>query len=194
MSWAHICSNFFHSDSLVPLTWISWSGLSVGASPPMLKAMLFKHLPITVTRLAACLPQHFGLCPLRGETDGAIAGPVTIVRADPHHQGTLLAGTATALLYRSRDGAASWTALSFPAELRSTLHALMIDPARANVYLVAVTSENAAVCRTISERGRRRHVGTTARSAPKAGMVAGIVGCRLTRHRSRHRGWRLSDA
>lgn len=78
---------------------------------------------------------------LYGETDFGIVGPVTLVRTDPHHQGTLLAGTATAMLYRSRDGADSWIRLPFPAELRSTLHALMIDPLRANVYFAAVTSE-----------------------------------------------------
>jgi photosystem II stability/assembly factor-like uncharacterized protein len=66
-----------------------------------------------------------------------------VVRADPHHQGTLLAATAAALLYRSRDGANSWTRLPFPAELRSSLHAVMIDPVKTNVYFVAVTSEAA---------------------------------------------------
>jgi photosystem II stability/assembly factor-like uncharacterized protein len=106
----------------------------------MLPAMLSNQLPFTVARLAVLATAPW-LSPLHGEADVAIAGPVTVVRADPHHHGTLLAGTATALLYRSRDGAASWTRVSFPAELRSTLHALMIDPARANVYLAAVTSE-----------------------------------------------------
>jgi photosystem II stability/assembly factor-like uncharacterized protein len=106
----------------------------------MLQAMLSNQLPLTVTRLAVLATASW-LCPLHGEADDAIAGPLTVVRADPHHQGTLLAGTATALLYRSRDGADSWTRLSFPAELRSSLHALIIDPARTNVYMVAVTSE-----------------------------------------------------
>jgi photosystem II stability/assembly factor-like uncharacterized protein len=68
---------------------------------------------------------------------------VTIVAADPQHKGTLLAGTSAAALFRSQDWADSWTRLPFPAELRSTLHAVVIDPTRANVYLVAVTSENA---------------------------------------------------
>jgi hypothetical protein len=78
---------------------------------------------------------------LNGQADITLAAPVTVVRADPHHRGTLLAGTATALLYRSRNGADSWIRLPFPAELRSNLHALMIDPVRTDVYLVAVTSE-----------------------------------------------------
>jgi photosystem II stability/assembly factor-like uncharacterized protein len=64
-----------------------------------------------------------------------------VVQADPHHQGALLAGTATAQLFRSLDGADTWTPLPFPAELRSTLHAVLIDPAKPNVYWVAVSSE-----------------------------------------------------
>jgi photosystem II stability/assembly factor-like uncharacterized protein len=62
---------------------------------------------------------------------------------DPHHPGTVLAGTATALLFRSRDGAATWTPLPFPAELRATLHAILIDPVKPNMYLVAASSETA---------------------------------------------------
>jgi photosystem II stability/assembly factor-like uncharacterized protein len=91
---------------------------------------------------------------LYGEADVGIIGPVTLVRADPHHQGTLLAGTATAMLYRSRDGADSWIRLPFPGELRSTLHALMIDPVRTNVYFAAVTSETpqyAGLFRSVDE-------------------------------------------
>jgi photosystem II stability/assembly factor-like uncharacterized protein len=92
-------------------------------------------------RVAAFVTASLWTPPLNGQADITLAAPVTVVRADPHHRGTLLAGTATALLYRSRDGADSWIRLPFPAELRSTLHAVMIDPVRTNVYLVAVTSE-----------------------------------------------------
>ena len=70
------------------------------------------------------------------------AGPVTAVEADPHHKGTVLAGTSGALLFRSRDWAESWIRIPFPAEFRSTLHAVLISPNQPNVYLVAVTSEN----------------------------------------------------
>ena len=95
-------------------------------------------IAVRVAVLAMALPGTSGLI---AQSDITVAAPVTVVRADPHHRGTLLAGTATALLFRSRDGADSWIRLRFPAELRSTLHAVMIDPARTNVYLVAVTSE-----------------------------------------------------
>jgi photosystem II stability/assembly factor-like uncharacterized protein len=73
---------------------------------------------------------------------------------DPHYKDTVLVGTATAQLFRSRDGANSWTPLPFPAELRSTLHAVLIDPARPDVYLVAVTSETplyAGVFRSVDQ-------------------------------------------
>lgn len=95
-------------------------------------------IAVRVAALVTALPwaSH-----LRGQPHITLTAPVTVVRADPHHYGTLLAGTATALLYRSRDGADSWIRLPFPAELRSTLHAVMIDPVRTDVYLVAVTSE-----------------------------------------------------
>lgn len=99
-----------------------------------------KQLLITAVQLAA-LALGSEISPLLADPDITVAAPIMVVRADPHHQGTLLAGTATALLYRSRDGANSWTRLPFPAELRSTLHAVMIDPIRTNVYFVAVTSE-----------------------------------------------------
>ena len=115
--------------------------------------MVSNQLRISAARFAVLAITSW-VWPLHGETDVAIAGPVAVVRADPHHQGTLLAGTAAALLYRSRDGADSWTRLSFPVELRSTLHALMIDPARANVYFVAVTSETtqyAGLYRSVDE-------------------------------------------
>jgi photosystem II stability/assembly factor-like uncharacterized protein len=64
-----------------------------------------------------------------------------LVQADPHHRGTLLAGTARVLLFRSRDNGDTWVPLHFAAELQAMLHAVLIDPARPNVYLVAVSSE-----------------------------------------------------
>src|SRR6185369_1308553 len=53
--------------------------------------------------------------------------PLTVIQADPQHAGTVLAGTATAQLFRSRDGGDTWTPLPFPVALRANLHALLID-------------------------------------------------------------------
>src|SRR5580704_11416464 len=78
----------------------------------------------------------------RGEPPVSTGGPVTVVAADSQQKGTIVAGTSAAVLLRSRDWADSWERLPFPAELRSTLHAIAIDPTRPNVYLVGVTSDN----------------------------------------------------
>jgi photosystem II stability/assembly factor-like uncharacterized protein len=78
---------------------------------------------------------------LCGGTGAELPGPVTLVQADPHHRGTLVAGTANAQLFRSGDAGDTWTAIPFPGALRSTLHAVLIDPTTADVYWAAVSSE-----------------------------------------------------
>lgn len=77
---------------------------------------------------------------LCGWSGTALHTPICVIAADSHHRGTLLAGTATARLFRSRDGGTTWSPLPFPAESRSTLHAIAIDP-NVDAYWVAVTSE-----------------------------------------------------
>lgn len=79
--------------------------------------------------------------PVWGEPDIALRAPIIVIQSDPHHRGTLLAGTATARLFRSRDQGDSWSRMPFPAESRSILHAIRIDPVRPNVYWVALSSE-----------------------------------------------------
>jgi photosystem II stability/assembly factor-like uncharacterized protein len=78
---------------------------------------------------------------LRGQPRGILSNPVAVVQVDPHYQGTLLAGTATAILFRTRDAANSWRQLLFPAALHATLHALLIDPVNPHTYFVALSSE-----------------------------------------------------
>ena len=90
---------------------------------------------------AAMLALVLFMTPIRGQPGDGLHSPVSLIQADPHHKGTLLAGTATARLFRSRDGGDTWSPLTFPAESRSTLHAILIDPMRPNVYWVAVSSE-----------------------------------------------------
>ncbi len=79
--------------------------------------------------------------PLRANISTNPGNMVTLIQADPHHPGTLLAGTAAAQLFRSRDGGISWTALSFPPALRAGLHALVIDHSKPDIYLAALSSE-----------------------------------------------------
>ena len=91
---------------------------------------------------------------LCGETGSELPGPVTLVQVDPHHQRTLVVGTANAQLFRSRDDGDTWSPIPFPGALRSNLHAMLIDPTTANVYFVAVSSETpryAGVFRTVDE-------------------------------------------
>ena len=80
--------------------------------------------------------------------------PLTLLQIDLHRPGTLLAGTAAAQLFRSRDAAETWTEIPFPMAFRSTLHAIVIDPARTDAYLVAVSSEtpqNSGIFRTVDD-------------------------------------------
>jgi len=102
----------------------------------MLSIQLWRSIAgLTTFGLATCI------LPLYGEASGSLVSPMTVIQVDPHNPSTLLAATATALLFRTHDGADSWTPLAFPAELRATLHAVLINPARPSVYLVAVSSE-----------------------------------------------------
>jgi len=113
-----------------------------------------KQLPLIAARFAAVVLTHWMLPPLCGQAGVTLASSMTVIQADPHHRGTLLAGTARALLFRSRDKAESWTPLPFPAALRATLHAMLIDPVRPNVYVVAVSSEiplYAGIFRSVDE-------------------------------------------
>jgi photosystem II stability/assembly factor-like uncharacterized protein len=106
------------------------------------------------TVLWATLATANVLAPQYGETTAGLAVPVAIVQTDSHHLGTLLAGTASAQLFRSRDRAESWTLLPFPMALRSTLHTILIDPTMPDRYLVGLSSEtpeNAGIFRTTDE-------------------------------------------
>jgi len=91
---------------------------------------------------------------LCGQNSDELPAPVTLIQVDPHHESTLVAGTATAQLFRSRDAGDTWKPLPFPGALRSNLHAILIDPKRPNVYWAAVSSETpeyAGVFRTLDE-------------------------------------------
>ncbi len=96
---------------------------------------------ISAARYAA-LALALGALSLPGQEGAVSPSHVSLIEADPHHPGTLLAGTAAGRLFRSRDDGSSWSPLPFPAESRSNLHALLIDPDRLDVYWVAVSSEN----------------------------------------------------
>ena len=73
---------------------------------------------------------------------GPFGGSALVVDVDRHHPGTVLAATSNAQVFRSLDGGDSWTPLPFPAEMRATLHALIVDPRIPDVYLIALCSDD----------------------------------------------------
>jgi photosystem II stability/assembly factor-like uncharacterized protein len=92
-------------------------------------------------KIAACV----ALCsfPLGAawEAIGPFGGPATVVQVDRQHRGTVLAATSNAQVFRSDDDGGSWRALSFPPELRATLHAFVVDPHQAGLFLVGLSSD-----------------------------------------------------
>jgi photosystem II stability/assembly factor-like uncharacterized protein len=76
---------------------------------------------------------------------GPFGGSAEIVRVAPRQQGVLLAATGNGLLYRSRNGGASWDHLAFPAQLAGSLHALEADPGVEGVWYAGMESDIASV-------------------------------------------------
>jgi photosystem II stability/assembly factor-like uncharacterized protein len=72
---------------------------------------------------------------------GPFGGPIQSVAIDPHHPDTVLAATATGLLFLSRTGGDTWVPSPFPAQLRGVLHTLLADLATPHTYFAAVSSE-----------------------------------------------------
>ena len=80
--------------------------------------------------------------PLRAQWKalGPFGGSVNVVQIDPNRPDLVLAGTANASLFLSKNAGESWTPLPFPGEFRATLHALVIDPLSADTFLAALSS------------------------------------------------------
>jgi photosystem II stability/assembly factor-like uncharacterized protein len=71
---------------------------------------------------------------------GPFGGPAAVVQADRQHPGHVLAATSNAQLFRSADAGATWDVIPFPAELRATLHAFVVDQRTPGVLLAGLTS------------------------------------------------------
>jgi photosystem II stability/assembly factor-like uncharacterized protein len=69
---------------------------------------------------------------------GPFGGPAEFVVASPATPNLLFAGSPNGLLYRSVDAGGSWSHLPFPAELASTLHAILPHPSDGARLLVGV--------------------------------------------------------
>jgi photosystem II stability/assembly factor-like uncharacterized protein len=96
--------------------------------------------------------------PLLGEWQaiGPFGGPLQTVAADPHHANVVMAASANAAVFQSRDAGESWTFLPFPVESRAALHTLVFDPVRPRVIFAALTSERseyAGVFRSVDSGG-----------------------------------------
>ncbi len=72
---------------------------------------------------------------------GPFGGSAAVIQVDRQHGSTVLAATSNALVFRSDDGGNSWRVLPFPAQLRATLHAFVLDPQNRGVYLAGLSSD-----------------------------------------------------
>ncbi len=73
---------------------------------------------------------------------GPFGGSAAVIQVDGQHRGTVLAATSNAQLFRSDDDGDSWRAIPFPAQLRATLHAFVLDPQNRGVYFVGLSSDH----------------------------------------------------
>ena len=72
---------------------------------------------------------------------GPFGGSAAVVQVDSHHPGTVFAATSNAQIFRSDDDGDSWRAIPFPAQLRATLHAFVVDPQSPGTYLAGLSSD-----------------------------------------------------
>ena len=75
------------------------------------------------------------------EAIGLFGGSAAVIQVDGQHRGVVLAATSNAQLFRSDDDGDSWRVLPFPAQLRATLHAFVLDPQSPGVYLAGLSSD-----------------------------------------------------
>ena len=75
------------------------------------------------------------------EAIGPFGGSAAVIQVDSQHRGVVLAATSNAQLFRSDDDGDSWRVLPFPAQLRATLHAFVLDPQSPGVYLAGLSSD-----------------------------------------------------
>ncbi|MBV8844401.1 MAG: hypothetical protein JO307_16460 [Bryobacterales bacterium] len=93
--------------------------------------------PFSLLAALVCSPIWAGW-----EAIGPFGGPAAIVQVDRHHPGRVLAATGNAQIFRSDDEGGSWRAIPFPAQLRSTLHAFVVDAHNPGIYFAGVASDD----------------------------------------------------
>jgi len=69
---------------------------------------------------------------------GPFGGSAAVIQVDASNPGTVVAASNNGLIFRSRDHGDSWQPLTFPAQLRSNLHAFAISP---GAYFAGISSD-----------------------------------------------------
>jgi photosystem II stability/assembly factor-like uncharacterized protein len=72
---------------------------------------------------------------------GPYGGSAQIVAIDPSNSKSLLAGTRSALLYRSLDAGETWEPLPFPRLFGVSIYSIAIDPKRPGLYFIGAAEE-----------------------------------------------------
>ena len=73
---------------------------------------------------------------------GPFGGSVQVVATDPHRPQIVLVGARGGLLFRSIDGAKTWTKLSFGINLTGNVRTLTIDPQNSQHYWAGMAGES----------------------------------------------------
>jgi photosystem II stability/assembly factor-like uncharacterized protein len=91
--------------------------------------------------LALCLATLWSPLWAGWDAIGPFGGSAAVIQVDSLKRGTVLTATSNAQLFRSDDDGDSWRAVPFPAQLRATLHAFVLDPQNSGVYFVGLSSD-----------------------------------------------------
>lgn len=78
----------------------------------------------------------------RWEPMGPFGGSAAVVAVDFNHAGTVLAASSNGLLFRTKNSGELWKPVPFPGQLRTTLHAFVIDSAHGSAYYAGVSSDS----------------------------------------------------
>jgi photosystem II stability/assembly factor-like uncharacterized protein len=73
---------------------------------------------------------------------GPYGGDAAVVRAIPAQNGGVIAAARNGLLFKSNNGGAYWSGISFPAQFSGTLHALEVDPRNAGTWYVGMEGDH----------------------------------------------------
>ncbi len=76
---------------------------------------------------------------------GPFGGAAEAIAINPADPANLVAATRNGLVYISGDAGRSWKDIRFPAQLTSTVHAMLLDPAHPATWYIGVSTEDASL-------------------------------------------------